>query len=48
MEKHYAKRERNARAKLKATKAKLEALTHQKEKEKLDILAEASFHAQNT
>ncbi len=48
MEKDYANGERNAREKLKVAKAKIEALTHQKEKEKLDILVEASLHAQNT
>ena len=45
MAKHYANRERNARAKLKAKKEQIEALTHQKEKEKLEILAEASLQA---
>lgn len=48
MVKHYANKEMNARAKLKGAKAKIEALTHQKEKEKLDILDEASLHAKNT
>ena len=45
MAKHYAKRERNARAKLKATNAKIEALIHQEKKKKLDILEKASLQA---
>ena len=45
MEKHYANRERTARAKLKATKEKIEALTKQKEEDNLEILAEASLMA---
>ena len=34
MTKHYAKSERNARAKLKATNAKIESLTYQEKKKK--------------
>lgn len=45
MTKHYAKRERNAMAKFKAPKEKIEGLTHIEENKKLDILAEASLHA---
>lgn len=45
MAKHYANRERIAREKLKDAKERIEALTHQKEKEKLDILGEASLQA---
>jgi len=48
MAKHYANIERNARENLKAVKAKIEALTHQKEKENIYIHVEASFHVQNT
>ena len=43
--KHYPKRERNTRAKLKAANEKIEALSHQKEKERLEILSEASLQA---
>lgn len=45
MEKHYANRERNARAKLKAAKEKIESLAHQEEKTKLDILSKDSLQA---
>ena len=45
--KHYAMRDKIARAKLKRAHAKIEALTKQEEKKRLDILAEASLHASN-
>ena len=45
MAKYYAMRNKIARAKLKRAHAKIEALTHQKEKDKLDLLVEASLHA---
>ena len=41
--KHYAQRDKIAMAKLKRAYAKIEALTMQNEKKKLDILAEASL-----
>ena len=46
MEKHYAMRNKIAKAKLKRAYAKIRALTEQK-KERLDILAEVSLHASN-
>ena len=39
MVKYYCRRNQIARAKLKAAKARIEALIHQGEKKKLDILA---------
>ena len=45
MVKHYAMRGKIARAKLKRAHAKIEALTKQEEKRRLDILVEASLHA---
>ena len=48
MAKHYAMRNKIARAKLKRAHAKIQALTKQKEKERLDILAEVSLHASST
>lgn len=45
MEKHYANRERIAKEKPKATKENIEALTKQKEEDKLEILVEASIMA---
>ena len=47
MEKYYAMRKKVARAKLKRAHAKLEALTKQEHKKRLDILAKASLHASN-
>lgn len=44
MAKYYAMRNKIARDKLKRAHAKIEALTHQKEKDKLDLLVEASLH----
>ncbi|MCY6524801.1 hypothetical protein, partial [Actinobacillus pleuropneumoniae] len=43
--KYYAMRSKIARAKLKRVNVRIEALTHQKEKDKLDLLVEASLHA---
>ena len=48
MAKYYAMRNKIARAKLKRAHAKIEALTKQEEKKRLDILAEASLHASKT
>ena len=45
MAKYYAMRNKIAKGKFKRAHAKIEALTHQKEKDKLDILVEASLHA---
>jgi len=45
MAKYYFRRNQIARAKLKAARARIQALNHQEEKKKLDILAEASLHA---
>ena len=45
MAKHYAKRNRIARSKLKRENAKIETLTMKKEEGRLDILVEASLHA---
>ena len=45
MDKHYAMRNKIARAKLKRALAKIRALTELKEKEKLNILADFSFQA---
>jgi len=47
MVKHYAMRDKIARAKLKRAHAKIEALTKKEKKKRLDILAEASLHASN-
>jgi len=47
MAKHYAMRDKIARAKLKRAHAEIEALTKQEEKNRLDILAETSLHASN-
>ena len=44
MAKHYAIRNKIARAKLKRAHAKIQALTKQEKKEKLEILAEVSLH----
>jgi len=46
--KHYAYRERISRAKLKATKEKIEVLTKQDKKRRVEIPTKASFHASNT
>lgn len=46
MAKYYCRRNKIARAKLNAANVRIEALTHQGEKNKLCILAEASLHAQ--
>lgn len=43
MAKHYSMRHKIARAKLKRAEAKIEALTHQEEKYKLNLLVEASL-----
>ena len=43
--KHYAKKNKIARSKLKQANEKIEALTMQEEKRRLDILSEASIHA---
>ena len=43
-----SRKERIALAKLKRANAKLEVLTKQEEKKKLDILAEVTIHASNT
>lgn len=48
MAKHYAMRNKIARAKLKQAHSKIEALTKQEEKMRLDILALATLHASNT
>ena len=48
MANYYAMRNKIGRAKLKRAHAKIEALTKQEEKRRLDILAEASLHASNT
>ena len=45
MAKHYAKRNKIARSKLKKANAKIEILTMQEEKRRLNILVEASLHA---
>ena len=45
MARHYAMRNKIARAKLKRAHAKIRALTEAKEKEKLNILAEVSLQA---
>lgn len=45
MAKYYAMRNKIARAKLKRAHAKIEALTHQKEKDKLDLFVEASLYS---
>ena len=45
MARHYAMRNRIARAKLKRAHAKIQALTKKKEKERLEILVEVSLHA---
>ena len=45
MAKHYAKRNKIARSKLKKANEKIETLSLQEEKIRLDILTEASFHA---
>lgn len=45
MAKHYAMRNKISRDKLKRAHAKIEGLTHQKEKDKLEMLVEASIHA---
>ena len=43
--KHYAQKDKIAKAKLKRANAKIEALTMKNEKRKLDIPAEASLQA---
>lgn len=45
MAKHYAMRDKIARAKLKRAHGKIESLTRKEEKKRLDILAKASIHA---
>ena len=45
MAKYYAMRNKIARAKLKRAQARIEALVHQEEKDKLDLLVEDSTHA---
>lgn len=45
MEKYYCQRNQIARAKLKPAKAKIEDLTHQEERKKVEILSEASLHS---
>lgn len=45
MEKYFCWRNQIARANLKVAKARIEALIHKVEKNKLDIHAEASVHA---
>lgn len=45
MAKHYVYRVRISRAKLKAAKEKIEALTKEEDKRRLEIIAEASLHA---
>jgi len=48
MAKYYTLTNKIARAKLKRAHAKIEALTKQEEKRRLDILFKASLHASNT
>ena len=48
MARHYAMRNRIARAKLKRALAKIQAQNEVKEKEKLDILADVSLQASQT
>lgn len=45
MEKYYCRRNQIARAKLKAARVRIEAITHHEEKKKLDILVVDSLHA---
>jgi len=47
MAKYYAQRNQVARCKLKGAHEKIDKLTKQKEKRRLDILVEASLHAPN-
>lgn len=47
MAKHYAMRDKIAKAKLRRGHAKIEALTKKEEKNRLDILVKASLHASN-
>jgi len=43
MAKHYAVKDKIARAKLKRAQARIEALAHKEENEKLNLLVEASL-----
>lgn len=47
MAKYYARRNQAVRSKLKRAHEKIDKLTKQEERRRLDILAEASLHASN-